>query len=155
MPKIQKGFTMIELLIVMAIIAALATIFISTFPNSQKKARDAQRRSDLKQYQTALELYANKSTTGSYPPGSGVNPQTLCSTLGLPACPPDPKSGSACTGGTCGYRYTRGTDTVSYSLSALLESPINTATPLLIVCSNGVTKEAATSPAVSPGNPCP
>lgn len=63
----QKGFTLIELLVVIGIIGILITVTIVTLnPFGQiSKARDAQRKSDLKQIQTALELYSHD--TDGYP----------------------------------------------------------------------------------------
>ncbi len=64
----NKGFTLIELLVVMAIIAVLTMLGVSNFRNVQRKARDAQRKSDLAQLQRALELYYNDY--GVYPDSS-------------------------------------------------------------------------------------
>jgi type II secretion system protein G len=55
----NKGFTLIELLVVMAIIGILAGVIASTFSNSQKRGKDAQRKSDLKNIAHALELFYN------------------------------------------------------------------------------------------------
>lgn len=55
-PK-RRGFTLIELLVVIAITAVLAAGSVGMFTNSQRRARDARRRSDLKNIQTALEQY--------------------------------------------------------------------------------------------------
>lgn len=64
----QKGFTLIELLIVISIIGILATIATVSLGASQQRARDAQRKSDLKQVANALEVYfQNSGTGGSYP----------------------------------------------------------------------------------------
>lgn len=61
----KKGFTLLELLVVIAIIAILASVGLGSYTRSQRKARDARRRSDLKQIQNALEQYY--SINGSYP----------------------------------------------------------------------------------------
>jgi len=53
------GFTLMELLIVIAILGLLATIGLGSFRTSQMKGRDAQRKSDLSQIQKALEMYYN------------------------------------------------------------------------------------------------
>jgi len=53
----KKGFTLVELLIVMAILGALVALVAGNFITSQMKARDAQRKSDLKQVSQALELF--------------------------------------------------------------------------------------------------
>jgi prepilin-type N-terminal cleavage/methylation domain-containing protein len=59
------GFTLIELLVVIAIIGILATLAVVALQNSRKNARDAKRMADVKQMQTALELYFNDA--GEYP----------------------------------------------------------------------------------------
>ncbi|MFH0972699.1 MAG: prepilin-type N-terminal cleavage/methylation domain-containing protein, partial [Patescibacteria group bacterium] len=53
------GFTLIELLVVIAIIGLLSTLAIVALNNARQKSRDARRVSDIKQIQTALELYYN------------------------------------------------------------------------------------------------
>lgn len=53
----KKGFTLIELLVVIAIIALLSTLAVVALGNARQKSRDAKRLSDIKQIQTALELY--------------------------------------------------------------------------------------------------
>ncbi len=55
----QKGFTLIELLVVIAIIGLLSTLAVISLNNARQKSRDAKRVSDIKQIQTALELYYN------------------------------------------------------------------------------------------------
>lgn len=52
-----SGFTLIELLVVIAIIALLTTIAVVSLNNARQKSRDSKRISDVKQVQTALELY--------------------------------------------------------------------------------------------------
>lgn len=61
----QKGFSLIELLIVIAIMAILGSLALSAFSTARKQARDAQRKSDMTQYKTALESYY--ATYSSYP----------------------------------------------------------------------------------------
>lgn len=148
---LSGGFTLIELMIVIAIIAGLATMFISTFPAGQKRSRDTARRSDLKQYQTALELYANRTSTGAYPTQtSPLDPSTtsFCQNLGLTGtCPTDPKTGTnSCSAGSCGYNYVSSANGSLYSLWTRLESPSNNAAPFYILCSSGIAKESATAP---------
>lgn len=75
--KYKTGFTLIELLISIAIIGILSSLVIGGFRVSQMRARDTQRKSDLKQISNALELYYNDH--GVYPK-SGADGKIL-------ACP--------------------------------------------------------------------
>jgi len=61
----KKGFTLIEILIVVAIIAILASIVLVGLGPTQQSGRDARRLSDLHEVQNGLELYYNKC--GNYP----------------------------------------------------------------------------------------
>lgn len=61
----RSGFTLLELIVVMAIIGILATMTVGSFQSSRIKANDARRKSDLKQIQAALEQY--HADFGSYP----------------------------------------------------------------------------------------
>jgi len=53
----KKGFTLIELMVVVAIMGLLAALAVISLNNARARARDARRISDIKQVQTALELY--------------------------------------------------------------------------------------------------
>lgn len=60
-----KGFTIVELLIVIVIIGILAAITIVAYNGIQGRARDSQRVSDIKTITKALEIY--KTNNGVYP----------------------------------------------------------------------------------------
>ena len=69
-----KSFTLIELLVVIAIIGILAALITPNLRDVRAKARDAKRVEDLRQLQTALEMYY--SDHQSYPSGNiGSNSQ--------------------------------------------------------------------------------
>jgi len=69
----RNGFTLIEILIVVAIIAILASIVLVGIGPTEKLGRDSRRVSDLHEVQTALELYYSKCGyyPGDIPSGSG------------------------------------------------------------------------------------
>jgi len=58
----KEGFTLIELLVVIAVIGILAAVVLASLSDARAKARDAKRIADLKQVQTALELYRNDNS---------------------------------------------------------------------------------------------
>ena len=53
----RRGFTLIELIVVIAIIGMLASIVMAVLVGAQKDARDKRRITDVKSLQNALELY--------------------------------------------------------------------------------------------------
>lgn len=61
----RKGFTLIELLIAISIIGILSAFLLANFVGVRQRARDGVRKSDLRQIQTALELY--RSDQAAYP----------------------------------------------------------------------------------------
>jgi prepilin-type N-terminal cleavage/methylation domain-containing protein len=62
---LRRGFTLVELLVVISIMAILAAVLLANVANSQKISRDSQRKSDLRSLQTAIEAYRHKY--GHYP----------------------------------------------------------------------------------------
>jgi prepilin-type N-terminal cleavage/methylation domain-containing protein len=63
--KYSRGFTLIEILIVVAIIGILAAVILSQLSIARENARDTQRRANLGQIQRAMELYYDDNF--SYP----------------------------------------------------------------------------------------
>ncbi len=68
--RYNKGFTLIELLVVIAIIGILSSIVLVSLSAARSKGYDANRFSELKQLQTALQTYYMDH--GSYPSTNGV-----------------------------------------------------------------------------------
>ena len=68
--KEKTGFTLVELLVVMAIIAILTVITLGSFTESQKKSRDGARKANLKSLSEAINLYY--ADTGSFPSEASV-----------------------------------------------------------------------------------
>ncbi|MDJ0838970.1 MAG: type II secretion system protein [Acidobacteriota bacterium] len=62
----KRGFTLIELVLAVAILALLGTIAAATHKTHAKKAREAVLRHNLMQIRTVLDQYNNDK--GNYPP---------------------------------------------------------------------------------------
>ncbi len=68
--KRQRGFTLIELMVTIAIIAVLATVGAVVYSSVQKTARISKRIQDLDALKIAVETY--KASNGKYPIGQGA-----------------------------------------------------------------------------------
>jgi len=55
-PK-RRGFTLMEILVVISLLAILATIIVNSYVSTLKKGRDSRRKQDIEQVSRALELY--------------------------------------------------------------------------------------------------
>ncbi len=72
--SVSRGFSLVELLVVISIIASLSAIVYANFGKARASARDSIRIASLKDMELALKLY--KAQNGSYPigcNGSGSN----------------------------------------------------------------------------------
>ena len=138
----SKGFTLIELLVVIAIIGLLATLAVVSLNNARQKSRDAKRVSDIRQIQTALDLYFLDQN--SYPvetTATGLGSTETCldnggfkasgcsGTIYMGSIPKDPSStGTLCTGVTtsdsagCDYAYSSASGS-DYKIYFYLEGP--------------------------------
>ncbi len=82
-----QGFTLVELLIVVAIIAILSTLVIVQLTSAQLKTRDTKRLSDTKAMESALALYWNDNAEYPAPadwPGLYAEIGTYLSALPMP-----------------------------------------------------------------------
>lgn len=90
----KKGFTLLELTVVVSLILALVGIGLNAYSGARKAGRDARRKADLKTIQNSLELYY--ATCGlSYPtPATGAKyTSIIClapSSAIMPVVPADP-----------------------------------------------------------------
>lgn len=67
----NKGFTIVELLIVIVVIGVLALLVVTTYAGIQQKARNSKRSYDLAALQTQLEAFYQ--TNGYYPNPTDMN----------------------------------------------------------------------------------
>lgn len=115
--KNNKGFTLIELLVVIVIIGILATLLMTNYIGVRARGRDTQRKSDLRQIQSALELY--RSDVGEYPatlPACGSS-LTSGGTTYMQKVPCDPTNSAPLV-----YLYQRTASKLSYTLATCLEN---------------------------------
>lgn len=124
--KVKKGFSLVELLVVIGIMGSLVTILLPNFLDARLRGKDAKRKLDIEQMRSALEMY--RSLSGAYPAnGSFLN--TNC-TIDSPFTYTDPVSGTVTTlmasipkdPGCNKYRYTDNSTTSDYTICAYLES---------------------------------
>jgi type II secretion system protein G len=127
--KFQRGFTLIELVVVIAIIGVLAGFLVSNFMNAREKARDSQRKSDVKQIQKALEVYRqdnNQFPTTLPSPSSCWSSLTSCAgNVYMSKFPKEPVKTNSSDGSPVSYYYKPGTTGVyrlSYTLSTCIEN---------------------------------
>jgi prepilin-type N-terminal cleavage/methylation domain-containing protein len=139
----KNAYTIVELLIVIAIISGLVTLFLATYPASQRRSRDALRRNDIKQYQSVLEVYAGSHNNLYFnvgPPAEDLANQCGATELNLTAAQCQNDADPL-------YPYQILSTTTSYVIWARLEQPNNAGTTVyFIACSNGATGESATIP---------
>lgn len=157
MKKFTKlGFTLIEVLITVSIIGLLASLTLVSFGGSQRSARDTQRKSDIKQYATALENFANQN--GSLYPERNVTvsaKNTLCVDLGITTCPEDPKNENDAS---FEYKYQSNGSASSgdaVSTKFVLWAKIEKTTDYWIICSDGKVGAAPQSGFSVSGGNCP
>ena len=71
MQRLRAGFTILEVLIVLAVFGLLATLAVLSLNSARARVRDAQRLSDVSTVRAALSQYWLEKAT--YPASGGVN----------------------------------------------------------------------------------
>ena len=64
----QKGFTLVEMLLVLVILAALAAVVVPKFAGRSQQAKETAARSQISVFETALDIF--ETDNGYYPSGS-------------------------------------------------------------------------------------
>ncbi len=115
----KRAFTLIELLVVIAIIGILATLAVVALQQARSRARDSKRMADMKQLQTAMELFFNEN--GRYPTTEEWNSGTIISSssgetfmYSIPSAP-SPADGD-CLEASNTYVYTPQNSGASYTI---------------------------------------
>lgn len=109
----KNGFTFIELLVVVTIIALLTGIGAVSYSVFLKQSRDAIRKADLDQIRAALEMY--RSNNSEYPAFTGnCSESGFTTTMSeyLSSIPSDPKTD---------YHYYCTVSATTYTISAAME----------------------------------
>ena len=117
----KQGFTLIEILIVVAIIGLLASVVLVGLGSFRTRGRDARRINDLREVQNGLEIYYTKNQ--SYPDANDWNAlktALIGSGIGLFDIPNDPLIGR-------NYAYCKTLDNYNYVIAAYLEDIDNVA----------------------------
>ena len=137
----KKAFTLVELLIVIAIIGLIAAVSIIALGNARSKSRDTKRVTDIKQIQTALGLFFGDTgryhTVDEWNTGSLFSTSSTGTTTYMNRIPVAP----GITDGDCDrdranysyYSYNGSTYSLSFCLGSVtgsFSSGIKLATPL-------------------------
>jgi len=145
---LSSGFTLVELMVVIAIIAILTGIIITGLVGSKAKARDAERASDLSQISLALEQYFDRCD--QYPASSPSIFTTPLTSI-IAGCPTSPQVSldnfiskiptDPTNSGSYVYNYVTNSSNTDYVLYVTFEA------------SNSVLNQSAPNPSWYPSSP--
>jgi len=126
MNKLENGFTLVELLVVLSIIILLSALGITSYRSAHRSARNGKRKSDLEQIRSALEMYRDDNDVYPAADDSSDNDwSTMITALEsgnyFDTPPTDPSSYSY-------YYNTETADGYAYTLCAYLEGETGSCT---------------------------
>ena len=134
MKRNEKGFTLVELIVVMTIIVIITSVGMVSYATAGSKARDSRRMADLERIRSALEMY--RADNKIYP-----SDETTLGSEYLKSWPKDPKPNN--------YKYVYNTSNpYSYTLGAHVEN-LGSTTPISI---DSITECSSSSPPPDPSD---
>lgn len=127
--KLLRAFTLVEILVTVSIIGLLLTFSFAGLQGARSSARDSQRKSDIEDLRSALEIY--RADCGSYPAAVSFGSQLTGTGVGncvldnvyMSKVPQDPQNSSK----SLVYEYVQ--SGLGYTVCSSLEHPSSTPFP--------------------------
>ena len=126
--KMEQGFTLVEIMIVVAIIALLAAIAIPNLLRARMTSNDALAKATLRAISTAAESYSS-ANNGNYP--GDMNSLTT-------PVPPYLNTNYVANSPIAGYNYAATMSTAGYTVTATPVLAGSTGTTVMTITTGGV-----------------
>ena len=135
----QRGFTIVELLIVIVVIGILAAIVIVAFNGIQQRAVETSVRSDLSNIHKKLELFKAKSPTSTYPTTTEIANEGIIAINKANYLEPSARNQ---------FYYCRGPNNTSYAIGIITKDNVG------LVLANGTVTQASSPSALYGAQTC-